>query len=113
MLSCLRFLTVASLAAATTVPFAASAAAQTRRPAADYVCEDLVLSTSGLARGTTGCKPVKDGAPASGDIHGTFTLHGFVHEKAKPVTVTCKPDPDLPRDPSGAFVREVFGFHCS
>jgi hypothetical protein len=116
MLSCLRILTAASLAAVTTGPIAAataaSAAERPGRPAADFSCSKLVLSTSGLARGTSGCRPEKAGAHASGDIHGTFTIRGFVPEKAKPVTVTCKPDPDLPNDPSGAYVSELFGFHC-
>jgi hypothetical protein len=111
MLSCLRLCVAASVAAATTASLTAAAAAD-RRPTADYVCEDLVLTGTGFARGTTACKAEKGGR-SSGDIHGTFTVHGFVHERAKPVTVTCKPDPDLPRDPSGAFVREVFGYHCS
>ncbi|MFB4298787.1 hypothetical protein [Actinomadura sp. NTSP31] len=117
MLSCLRILAAGSLAAATTatiaVPASASAADRARRPDADYVCADLVLSPSGFARGTTACKAQRQKASASGDIRGTFTLHGVVQERAKPVTVTCKPDPDLPKDPSGAYVQEVFGFHCS
>ena len=115
MLSCLRILTAASLAAVATGPViataAASAAERPGRPAADFTCSKLVLSTSGLARGIRGCRPEKAGARA-GDIHGTFTIHGFVPEKAKPVTVTCTPDPDIPKDPSGAYVRELFGFHC-
>ncbi|GAA2165674.1 hypothetical protein [Actinomadura napierensis] len=121
MLSCLRILAAGALPAATTVTIAvpasasatASAADRARRPDADYVCSDLVLSPSGFARGTTACKAQRHKASGSGDIHGTFTLHGVVQERAKPVTVTCKPDPDLPKDPSGAYVREVFGFHCS
>ncbi|MBO2463218.1 MULTISPECIES: hypothetical protein [Actinomadura] len=117
MLSCLRILTAASLAAAATgaigAASAASAAERPGRPAADFSCSRLVLSTSGLARGIAGCRPEKAGARASGDIHGTFTVRGFVPEKAKPVTVTCRPDPDLPADPSGAYVHELFGFHCS
>lgn len=115
MLSCLRILTAASLAAATTGPItamAASAAERPGRPTADFSCSKLVLSTSGLARGIRGCRPEKGGSRAAGDIHGTFTIRGFVPEKAKPVTVTCKPDPDLPADPSGAYIRELFGFHC-
>ena len=66
MLSCLRILTAASLAAATTGPItatAASAAERPGRPAADFSCSKLVLSTSGLARGILGCRPEK-GAPA-------------------------------------------------